>query len=206
MSTTYQSGPAAGFSACEHCNAPMEDSQRYCVTCGARRAQADDPAIRYLAGASRAARAPLVPPAASSSLTPTVAVLLALLPLAAGIGVLVGRGQGSGDEAIIAALKAQKPPVVNVTGASGGTAATASPAGAAAARTANGKTKAKASTKDGAKILAHGPAGDARQLEGQKVTKQQLQDSAAAVKKINSAKGKTYVDSQRDLPDQIVIP
>lgn len=196
---------------CEHCQSPLDARQRYCVVCGARSATADDPAARYLAEATRQSRTvvstPVLRPARDNS-TAVIGVLLALLPLGAGIGVLVGRGGGS-DQAIIDALKAQRPPVVNVGAAGAGAAVDTTTAATGSETTA---TKAKSAEKggkrlaDGGKILTTGPAGSARQLEGAQVTKKQLQESAAAVKRINASKGKAYVESQRNLPDQIVIP
>jgi hypothetical protein len=60
-----------------------------------------------------------------------LALALAVIPLAVGLGVLVGRASNSGDDKLIAALRAQKPEVI-ATG--GGTAA------AAAATTASGSS------------------------------------------------------------------
>jgi hypothetical protein len=195
---------------CEHCQAPLEERQRYCVVCGARSAGADDPAARYLAAATRHARAvPSAAPVAAPRGNPTavISVLLAVLPLAAGVGVLVGRGQNDGNQAILDALKAQKAPIVNV--GTGGASAGATAATAKGSTAKKGTTAAKKSGRrlsDGAKILATGPAGSARKLAGAKVTKKQLAESRAAVKRINQSKGKAYVESQRNLPDQIVIP
>jgi hypothetical protein len=196
------------WDACERCAAPLDESQRYCVSCGTRRTQADDPATRYFAEAARRARSTSVPAAVAprSAHGITVAVLLALLPLAAGVGVLVGRGGSGGEERILEALKAQKAPIIQIVGGAG--TAAADPAAATAAKSAAKKAKKTGgrTTADGAKVLATGPAGDARQLEGAQPTAKQLSDSADAVKRINSSKGKAYVETQRNLPDQIVIP
>jgi hypothetical protein len=294
----------ASWGTCDHCGAPMDEAQRYCVECGVRRADADDPATAYFQAAARRARG-AAPSAPAHVVAPprsgALALAVALLPLAAGIGLLVGRG-GGGEDRIVEALRAQKAPIVNVTGAvAGATTGTAAlttdrdgatakpkstfplasgyavalrtlPAGATAAQVAaavtalEGKgaedvtvagpkdfrvtpggagyvlvsgafpTKAKAAkarkalaqdfpeaavvrvrarrggakpvarTSDGAEILATGPAGSARKLTGTKPSAKQLQESAAAVERINEAKGKDYVESQRNLPDQIVIP
>ncbi|MDO9355247.1 MAG: hypothetical protein Q7T55_16230, partial [Solirubrobacteraceae bacterium] len=57
-----------------------------------------------------------------------------------------------------------------------------------------------------APILSSGPAGDARKLEDNKPTAKDVAESKKAVEQINARKGKAYIDTQRDLPDTIVIP
>jgi hypothetical protein len=126
--------------------------------------------------------------------------------------VLAGRSQAPSDELIVNALKAQRAPVVNVTGAVGGAATPAAADGettTASSKKSSSKDKKNSGgkrTSDGARVLASGPTGDARQLEGSKVTSKQLDESKQAVKHINESKGEEYVESQRNLPDQIVIP
>jgi hypothetical protein len=203
------------WDVCDQCQAPLEPRQRYCVVCGSRRLHGDDPAARYLADATRRARAGAPVPTAPAPRRGTSlgTLALALIPLAAALGVLAGRSQAPSDELIVNALKAQRAPVVNVTGAVGG-AATPTAADAETTTASSKKSAAKDKknssggkrTSDGSRVLASGPAGDARQLEGAKVTGKQLGESKAAVKRINESKGKEYVESQRNLPDQIVIP
>lgn len=214
LSATSSLAPAASgpaWDACDQCQAPLEARQRYCVVCGARRRNGDDPAARYLAEATRRARTPVAPVAAAAprrSLSP-MALILALVPLAAAIGVLVGRGQDTGDQRLVEILKSQRPPVVNITGATAGAAtpaATAAATSKAKAKTTTAKASTGKRTSDGAEVLASGPTGDARKLEDSKVTKKQLDESRDAVKRINESKGEAYVDSQKNLPDQIVIP
>jgi hypothetical protein len=204
------------WNVCDQCQSPLEPRQRYCVVCGSRRLHGDDPAARYLAEATRRARAgtPVATtpvPRRGASLS---TIALALIPLAAALGVLAGRSQAPSDELIVNALKAQRAPVVNVTGAVGGAATPTAAGGETTTTTASKKSAAKDKqdagggkrTSDGSPVLASGPAGDARRLEGSKVTGKQLDESKAAVKHINESKGKEYVESQRNLPDQIVIP
>lgn len=202
------------WEVCDQCQSPLEPRQRYCVVCGSRRLHGDDPAARYLTEATRRSRvgttvATAPAPRRGASLG---TLALALIPLAAALGVLAGRSQAPSDELIVNALKAQRAPVVNVTGAVGGA---ASPTAADADTTTASSKKSAAKdkkdsggkrTSDGSRVLASGPAGDARQLEGAKVTGKQLDESKDAVKRINESKGKEYVESQRNLPDQIVIP
>lgn len=202
------------WDACDQCQAPLEPRQRYCVACGSRRLHGDDPAARYLAEATRRARAgaPVTTAPAPRRGTSLGTLALALIPLAAALGVLAGRSQAPSDELIVNALKAQRAPVVNVTGAVGGAATPTAADGettTASSKKSTAKNKKNSGgkrTSDGSRVLASGPAGDARQLEGSKVTGKQLKESKNAVKHINESKGKEYVESQRNLPDQIVIP
>ena len=127
------------YEQCEQCGAAVDRAQRYCVTCGTRRRHVSDPAARYMSaatGRSRAASSTVVRRSSSTrrdrrSYSLGLALALAVIPLAVGLGVLVGRASNSGDDKLIAALRAQKPEVIT-TG--GGTAA------AAAATTASGSS------------------------------------------------------------------
>jgi len=112
---------------CNQCGAPAENGQRYCVVCGAKRRHVDDPAASYLAtrtSRSRAAvsrRAARPPGSRGSSLA--LALVIAVIPLAVGLGVLVGRASMGGDGRLIAALRAEKPEIINTGGGSGSTTA-----------------------------------------------------------------------------------
>lgn len=197
----------ARWEACDHCQAPLDERQRYCVACGARRAQADDPAARYFVAASRRARqdanrVPVREPAQGQGSNIRTALLLALLPVVAAVGIFVGRGSGDDNQLLVEALKAQKAPVVNV--GSGGGAATA------AADDEGGKAKgddgdATTDAADG-EVIGRGAYGTARKLTGAKATPEQLDESKKAIEKIVNSKGKEYVEQQRGLPDQIIIP
>jgi hypothetical protein len=204
---------ASPWDVCDQCQSPLEPRQRYCVVCGSRRLHGDDPAARYLSEATRRARvgAPVAVAPAPRRATSLGTLALALIPLAAALGVLAGRSQAPSDELIVNALKAQRAPVVNVTGAVGGAATPTATDGTTTASSKKSAAKSKKSsggkrTSDGARVLATGPAGSARRLEGSKVTSKQLTESKDAVKHINESKGQDYVESQRNLPDQIVIP
>lgn len=194
----------APWDSCDHCQAPLAEGQRYCVVCGSRRAQADDPAARYFVDATRRARsgalaaapAPRQPDARQGLKT---AALLALLPIVAAIGIVIGRN-GANDDQLLEALKAQKAPIVNV--GAGGTAA-ASDEGD---DDAGGGSKDKGSDPADGKVLNRTAYGSARQLTGAKATPEQLEESEEALEKIVENKGKEYVEQQRGLPDQIIIP
>jgi hypothetical protein len=116
--------PQSSYETCEHCHAPVEATQRYCVVCGARRKHVHDPAARYhaeVAGRSRVRRSSAgaagAVPRRGSGLG--LALLLAAIPLAVAAGVLIGRPGSGIDSKLLAALRAQKPTVVNVGGGGG---------------------------------------------------------------------------------------
>jgi hypothetical protein len=119
------------YEPCDQCEAPLDEQQRYCVVCGASRRHATDPLARYLAADRRPQPAVVASPPPSSRDGRWTAAALALLPVAAAIGVLVGRGAGGGEADVVAALRAQKAPVVQVGGS--GTASGSGTAAAAAA-------------------------------------------------------------------------
>src|SRR4051812_39954545 len=113
---------------CSDCGALLERGQRYCVHCGRRRQDVEDPAIAWLASryspdqSSSVTAVAAAPPARNPLALPALA--LAVLPLAVGVGVLVGhRGDGgTSDQQLLEALRNQKAPVVKV-GSVAGTAA-----------------------------------------------------------------------------------
>jgi hypothetical protein len=126
--------PPAEFETCEQCAAPVEANQRYCVVCGTHRRHVYDPAARFLADAtgrsrstSRIERGPVAPKRRSPGLG--LALVLAAIPLAVAAGVLIGGRGNDANSKLLAALRAQKPTVVNVQGGRTAGAATASAAG-----------------------------------------------------------------------------
>jgi hypothetical protein len=100
----------------------MDRGQRYCVSCGSARTDAGNPATSYLAQASRQTRlAPAAPRKTAqdgSGARAAAIVFLLLLPIAVGVGVLVGRSGGDGGTIDQAALDA-----LASTGAGSGTSA-----------------------------------------------------------------------------------
>ncbi|MFZ0380437.1 MAG: hypothetical protein WAL38_21595 [Solirubrobacteraceae bacterium] len=133
--------PADQYETCEQCTAPVEATQRYCVVCGTRRKHVYDPAARFLAEATGHRRSAVASRARKSS-SPRrsaglgLALALAAIPIAVAIGVLIGRPGSDVNSKLLAALRAEKPPVVNVNGggaASGATAASATTAAATSA-------------------------------------------------------------------------
>lgn len=195
--------------SCDSCRAPLGQDQRYCVRCGARRRDVNDPVARYLADASRRTRTVTPEAAAAPAATPhrasplVLPVLLALVPVAAAIGVMAGRSGHNGDTAqVLAALRKQKPVVVSVGRSAGG--ATDTAGGAAA-----GTKKAKGAAAKGAgngKVLTKTKYGAATAVTNYHPSKATVKRDAQVVNRVNHTVGKAYVDSQKNLPDQIAIP
>jgi hypothetical protein len=184
------------YDPCDQCGSPLDQQQRYCVVCGAHRHHPADPVGRYLATAMRPRSAQDSPPPATARRTDGrwTAAAFALLPVVAAIGVLVGRGSANNSADLVAALKAQKAPVVQVgTAGGGGTGAAAT--GTTAKASASAATKAKRAAQS-----------DTNAAAAKKPTAEQKQQGAKIVKQIQGSKGKSYVDQQRRLPDTIVVP
>jgi hypothetical protein len=182
------------------------------VACGASQRRPDDPAARYLGTLRRRSAAVVAPEPARSTVGTVPALvaagLLALLPVAAGIGILVGRGGGGNDEVLVEALKAQK---VQVVQAGSGTADAGDVAAAEASESSGDAAKdddedAVTAAESAKPIVTTGAGGAARRTEGFKPTKKDLEESKAALQRVESTKGKPYVESQKNLPDQIIIP
>jgi hypothetical protein len=290
--------PVVSYEQCDGCGAAVDDAQRYCVLCGTRRRHVRDPAARYLVSKTTrprpvAARSRSRSPRSSNLLT---ALILAMIPLAIGLGVLIGRASNNGDGKLLAALANQPRAQASVSGpaATAGTAAPVSnsstlsstfslqngyavelqalPASgttgasvlsaesSAKSKGASGvglilqkdykvtpapptgsyviysgafKTSAQASAAlsklkgkfpkavvihvqssaqvvaPGAgpgKVLARTPYGTANQIAGTKITQTQLNQGGAIVKSIQKKIGKSYVNSQKNLPSQISVP
>jgi hypothetical protein len=190
---------------CEGCGAPLEDGQRYCVHCGARRPDVEEPALSWMA-AHKARPAPAVATPARPARNPLAlpALLLALLPVVAAIGVIAGRGGGGQqtDPRLLQALRTQKAPIVHVGDAATGASTTS------AAKQAKAAAKAKAGKRDssGGKVVAKTRYGVAHQITGFKPTKAKVNADRKLVQKINQSIGKNYLQTQRNLPDTIVVP
>jgi hypothetical protein len=111
------------YASCEECGAPLDEKQRYCVSCGARRRDKGTPAVQYFATAGRRTRGAGRVAGASGARAAAV-LFFVLLPLAVAVGVLVGKGNGgNNDQQLADAIKNLQ--------ANGVAAGTATPAGAA---------------------------------------------------------------------------
>src|SRR4051812_49423183 len=189
---------------CESCGAALDDQQRYCVHCGMRRPDVDEPALAWIAARkARVAVAPTgraIPPRNPLALP---AILLLLLPVVAALGVIAGRGGNDAvDPRLLQALRSQKAPIVKVGEVAGGT----TTAAAAKAKTTAKKAKAGKRDSSGGKVLAKTKYGVAHQISGFKPTKAKVESDRKLVQQINKSIGKNYLQAQRNLPDTIVVP
>jgi hypothetical protein len=190
------------YEPCEECGAPLDPQQRYCVNCAARRGNGANPASRYFAAMSKKARRPMTrPPAKSGPGSRAAAVaFFALLPVAVGLGVVVGRGDsgGSDNEALLQALRQQEAATT-----------TASAAGAAPAATPATKKKAskaeKAAEKNGGKVVAQTANGDVHQVAGFKASAEKTEADTQIVEENPEQTGDDYIKAQQNLPDVTVI-
>jgi len=213
--------PAAEtYQPCDECGTPVDKDQRYCVACGAHRRHVNDPAARYLtqaAARSRTGRA-----ATAGSRTPRsggrsrglgTALALALIPVVAAVGVMVGRSSNNNDARLIQQLAKRQAAVVTTPAA--GSATTASTA--TAASTATGQTrghaktstrggKSTSATKNGGKVLSTTQNGSVTQIAGSKPTQAQEQQGAQATQQVQKSTGKSYVNGQSGLPATVVVP
>src|SRR4051794_37789054 len=193
--------PSKDYATCDECGAALDDQQRYCVHCGRRRADAEEPALAWMAsGRARAAAMPLAG-AATPPRNPLAlpALALLLLPVAVAIGVMAGgKGGGGSDQKLIDALRNQKAPVVRV----GSVAATGATTRKAAAK----KLKTGKTDKTGGKVVAKTKYGVAHQVTGFKPSAAKVNSDRKLVQHINQSIGKNYLQAQRNLPDTIVVP
>ena len=208
--------PALPYEQCDECGSPVDTAQRYCVMCGAHRRHVDDPAARYLGQASartRGARSSAGAAArrpAGRGRSLGAALMLAVIPVAAAVGVAVGRSSGNNDAELIRALARHQAAVVTTS------AAASSPTGTAAGVRSTGRTPANgagkrrkastASTRKAAKANASTQYGTVTQIAGSKPTKVQEQQGAQDTQKVQRSTGKTYVNQQNNLPGTVVVP
>jgi hypothetical protein len=178
----------------------MDPQQRYCVNCAARRGNGANPASRYFAMMSKRSRRPLVGPAAKQSPTSRAAAVafFSLLPLAVGLGLVVGRS-GSGDDgnsdALLQALR-ERPTATAGTVAGAGT--TASPQ--AAKKGAKGSAKSKGESK-----VTHTENGDVHEITNFKASAEKEAEDTRIVEENPEQVGEDYIKAQQNLPDVIVV-
>jgi hypothetical protein len=97
------SNGGSAYATCEECGAPLDEKQRYCVSCGARRRDKGGPAVQYFASAGKRRRG--TGKAGGPSGARAAAVLFfVVLPIAVAIGVLVGKGNGNDNKDLADAL------------------------------------------------------------------------------------------------------
>jgi hypothetical protein len=239
---TAGAAPAAQtFQNCDQCGAPLDDVQRYCVSCGAHRPAAVDPAARFLSLASARARAAREQTAAGRSARTdggsyglVTLLVLALLPIVAAAGVLIGRSSNNQDGRLIQELALRQSAASATTPATGGAATPVATATTPSA--AKGTTKPAASAgkfgksgKSGKRSSTHTGAGRAKAgktsgvastsstatsttasttstTSAAKPSASQAQQGASATKKVQKSTGKSYVNGQSNLPGTVVVP
>jgi hypothetical protein len=214
-----ESAAAETYHQCDECGAPVDKDQRYCVTCGAHRRHVNDPAAPHLSQAtarSRTGRA-----AAAGNRTPRsggrsrglgTALVLALIPVVAAVGVMVGRSSNNNDARLIQQLAKRQAAVVTSPAAGATTTASTATAAAAAGRTRRHANASKRSgtstsaTKNAGKVISTTQYGSVTQIAGSKPTQAQEQQGAAATKQVQKSTGKNYVNGQSNLPGTVVVP
>jgi hypothetical protein len=188
------------YEPCEECGAPLDPQQRYCVECAARRGNGANPSSRYFAAMSKRAHRPLARPQArggSGSRAAAVA-FFALLPVAVGVGVVVGRsGSDGNEEALLQALRRQDAAIAAT--------APAATAPSAASGQKAGKAKAGEQDKNGGKVIAETSNGAVHQITGFEPTKEKTEEDTRIVEGNVKQAGATYIKAQQNLPDVIVV-
>ncbi len=194
--TAPASTPTGRFEPCEECGAPMDPQQRYCVNCAARRGNGANPASRYFAAMSRKARRPplRVGTKGAGGSRAAAASFFALLPIAVGIGVVVGRtGSSENNSAIIDALRQQ------------GSSTAAQVAGTSAAAAHKKNPGAKQGAKPSGKAVAKTQYGEIHKVTGYKPSKQTEEEGKRLVENNVKQTGKGYIKAQTNLPDVTVV-
>jgi hypothetical protein len=121
---TSQGNGATAYATCEDCGAPLDEKQRYCVSCGARRRDKGGPAVQYFAGAGKRGRRGTAKATGTSGARAAAVLFFVVLPIAVAIGVLVGKGNGNNDQDLADAIKNLQ---VNGTGSQLASTAAATP-------------------------------------------------------------------------------
>ncbi|MGO9497311.1 MAG: hypothetical protein ACLQA5_11500 [Solirubrobacteraceae bacterium] len=188
---TAAAAAVTDYETCEQCASPMDSNQRYCVVCGTRRRHVYDPAARFLAdatsrsrSASRTTRGPGAGSPKRRSPGLGLALALALIPLAVAAGALIAGNGNESNGKLLAALRAEKPMVVNVGGAS-----TASGATTAAGTSGTGAAATPAARVTSSFAIQQGYAVELETLPGAVAT----EASVAAAESHARARGATAV-------------
>jgi hypothetical protein len=212
--------PALTYQQCDECAAPVDTDQRYCVSCGAHRRNVNDPAARYLSHASARSRTSRAGATAKRTRHAGggmrglgVALLLALIPAAAAVGVSVGRSSNNDDAKLMQALIRNQAARATSSTAATPTATSASAQSAVTRHTAahNAKSRKRSSGKASSAKRRQAASsttqfGSVSQIAGAKPTKAQEQQGAQDAQKVQKSTGKTYVNGQSSLPGTVVVP
>jgi hypothetical protein len=177
---------------CAQCGAPLAGDQRYCLECGARRADARIPFRDILARQGGGPpRTPVVRGYGEERKQPsgmTFLVGLVCLLLALGVGVLIGR---SGNDTPTAAAPAPAPQVISVGGAA--------PAAAAPAATSTGSS----ATTTGDSSSSSSGSGKSSKDSGASSTKGGSKATNKAVKELDNSSGSDYEKKSSKLPKTV---
>jgi len=214
VSTPPQAAPApsADFQHCDECSAPVDHNQRYCVNCGTHRRNVPDPAARYLSQASAHSRAVRGRAGQAASVRQrgaglATALVLALIPVAAVVGVEVGRSSNSQDSKLIKELARERAQTVvasTAVGSSANTTSTGSKSKSGKAAEKGVKSSKTAATAAGGKVVSSTKYGAATQITGSKVTAAEQAQGAAEAKQVQNSTGKNYVQADNNLPSTVV--
>jgi hypothetical protein len=171
---------------CPTCGAAMAADQRYCLSCGNRRAEARLDYLEVLRGrpVATAAGTPAAAPSADARqrVNTTVIASIGCLLLAMGVGVLIGNS-GNGDKAgTPVAAPAQ---VIKVQGG-----------GAATADTASSGSAAKSKAKKSSKKSSSSDVQTAKTAADSKATNPTL-------KQLDSTSGSDYSKQSQKLPKTV---
>ena len=210
--------PAPTYQQCDECAAPVDTDQRYCVSCGAHRRNVNDPAARYLSHAtarSRTSRAAAGkrPRRGSNGLRGLgIALVLALIPAVAAVGILVGRSSNNQDAKLIQAVMRNEAaratsstaPTATVTSAASTSVTGRTGAHRAAARKRSSGKASSAKSRQAASSTTK--FGSVSQIAGAKPTKAQEQQGAQDAQNVQKSTGKNYVNGQNNLPGTVVVP
>jgi hypothetical protein len=197
------------YESCEQCGSPVDDKQRYCVVCGSRRKHVHDPALRYLAASAGARARGATKPTGQSgrgrrSAGLGTALVIAVIPLAVALGLLIGHAGSGSDAKVLAALRAAKAPVVNVqAGAGSGTLAST---GTSSSQSSKHKKSGKSSGNSG-KVLNTTKYGSFHSVTSTNPPSQsQLQQGSQVASHDESDTNQSYVNQQKNLPNSISVP
>lgn len=214
-SSSPEAPGAGGHQQCDECAAPVATDQRYCVVCGAHRRNVEDPAARYLAQAVSRERTvvhqksmPRPRRGRDRALGLGTALVLAAIPVAAGLGVLAGRSSNNGDAALLHALSHQNSADSALLQGLSRQSSTPVVAASSAAATSTTRSSRKAKghkTNASAASSSSSPSGTSA-LSSAKPSQAQVQQGSQVVQKIQKSAGKGYVNSQSGLPSTIVVP
>ena len=177
---------------CASCGAPLAGDQRYCLECGARRAQARVAFRDILAPGG----APPTPPAGLPAAAPDgppprsgLAFLAGLLCLLAALGVGVLIGNSGNDKT------AATPPAAQVITVGGAAAAPAATAPAASTSTPAASTSSSGASGASAKS-SKGSGTSAKSSKGSAADNKKVKD-------LNSSSGADYQKKSQKLPKQV---